>query len=78
MRLSVQNLIKARHTKHRPCRFCTLFFEVLPITDDASVVNSKTSKKSMQNRRGGFWCVKNLISWYSFNLVNPPVIGACG
>ena len=39
-------------------RFGTLFFEVLPFTDDASVVNGKTSKKSMQKRRGGFWCVK--------------------
>ena len=25
----------------------TLFFEVLPFTDDASVVNGKTSKKNM-------------------------------
>ena len=37
-----------------PRRFCMLFFDVLPFTDDASVVNSKTSKKSMQKRRGGF------------------------
>ena len=34
-----------------------LFFDVLPFTDDASVVNGKTSKKSMQKRRGGFWGV---------------------
>ena len=39
-------------------RFGTLFFEVLPFTDDASVVNGKTSKKSTQKRRGGFWCVR--------------------
>ena len=37
-----------------------LFFDVLPFTDDARVVNGKTSKKSVQNRRGGFWCVKAL------------------
>ena len=58
-----------------PRRFCTLFFEVLPFTDDAIVVNGKLQrkackndaavfgvsrplKKSMQKRRGGFWCVK--------------------
>ena len=56
-------------------RFGTLFFEELPFTDDASVVNGKTSKKSMQKRRevvngktlkksmqkqrGGFWCVRS-------------------
>ena len=28
--------------------------------DDASVVNGKASNKSMQKRRGGFWCVKTL------------------
>ena len=33
------------------------FFEVLPFTDDAIVVNGKTSKKSMQKRCSGFWCV---------------------
>ena len=31
------------------------FFDILPYADDA--VNGKTSKKSMQKRRGGFWCV---------------------
>ena len=30
--------------------------DVLPFTDDASVVNGKTSNKSVQKRRGGFWC----------------------
>ena len=40
-----------------PRRFCMLFFDALPFTDDASVINGKTSKKSMQKRRGGFWCV---------------------
>ena len=40
-----------------PHRFCMLFFDVLPFTDDASFVNGKTSKKSMQKRRGGVWCV---------------------
>ena len=29
----------------------------LPFTTLASSVNSKTSKKSMQKRRGGFWCL---------------------
>ena len=43
-----------------PRRFGTLFFEVLPFTDDASAVNGKTSKKSMQKRSGGFWRAKAL------------------
>ena len=38
--------------------FCMLFLDVLPFTDDARIVNGKTSKKSVKNRRGGFWCVK--------------------
>ena len=33
------------------------FFEVLPFTTLASSVNGKTSKKSVQKRRGGVWCV---------------------
>ena len=37
-----------------PRRFCMLFFDVLLFSDDVSVVNGKTSKKSMQKRRGGF------------------------
>ena len=37
-----------------PRRFCTLFFDVLPFTDDASVVNGKTSKKSMQKKTQRF------------------------
>ena len=41
------------HQKSSPL-FCTFFFKVLPFTDD----NGKTSKKSMKNRRDGFWCVK--------------------
>ena len=36
------------------------FWHAFPFTDDVSVVNGKTSKKSMQKRRGGFWCVKAL------------------
>ena len=42
-------------------RFCMLFFDVLPFTDDACVVNGKTSKKSVQNQRDGFWCAKAFI-----------------
>ena len=53
-----QFLLRPRHTKHRRVVFGTLFFEVLPFTDEASVVNAKTSKKSMQKRCAGFWCVK--------------------
>ena len=37
-----------------PRHFCMLFFDVLLFIDDARVVNGKTSKKSVQNRRGGF------------------------
>ena len=37
-----------------PRRFCMLFVDVLPFTTLASSVNGKTSKKSMQKRRGGF------------------------
>ena len=40
-----------------PRRFCMIFFEVLPLTTLASSVNGKTSKKSVQKRRGGVWCV---------------------
>ena len=44
----------------KKCRvFCTLFFELLPFTDD--VVYGKTSKKSMQKKNATFlWCVKTL------------------
>ena len=45
-------------THQKPSRrFCMLFFEVLPFTMLASSVNGKTSKKSVQKRRGGVWCV---------------------
>ena len=44
------------HQKPPRC-FCTLFFEVLPFSKLASSVNGKTSKKSVQKRRGGVWCV---------------------
>ena len=54
------NKVKALTHQTPPRRFGTPFFEVLPFTDTASVVNGKTSKKSMQKRRGGFWCVKTL------------------
>ena len=40
--------------------FCTLFFEVLPFTDDASVVNGKTSKKSMQKTTQRFLVSQDL------------------
>ena len=50
--------LKAWTHQTPPRHFCTLLFEVLLFTDTASVVNSKTSKKSIQKRRGGFWCVK--------------------
>ena len=43
-----------------PRRICMIFFDVLPFTTLASSVNSKTSKKSMEKRRGGFRCVKTL------------------
>ena len=57
------NLVWLKALTHQtpPRRFCTFFFEVLPFTDDASIVNGKTSKKSVQKQRGGFWCVKTLI-----------------
>ena len=40
-----------------PRRFCMLFFDVLPFTTLAVSVNGKTSKESVQKRRGGVWCV---------------------
>ena len=43
-----------------------IFFDVLPFTDDARIVNGKTSRKSVQNRRGGFWCVKAFKTIASF------------
>ena len=43
-----------------PRHFCMLFFDVLSFTDDASVINGKTSKKSTQKRRGGFGVSKGL------------------
>ena len=46
----------------KPRRFGTLFFEVLLFTDTASVVNGKTSKKSMQKNAAFFWCVKTLMT----------------
>ena len=45
------------HLKPPRC-FGMLFFDVLPFTTLASSVNSKTSKKSVQKRRGGVRCVK--------------------
>ena len=56
----VSRPLRPRHTKTPLRHFCTLFFEVLPFTDTASVVNGKTSKKRVQKLRGGFWCVKGL------------------
>ena len=41
---------KGLDTPNKRRVFCTLFFEVLPFTDDASVVYGKTSKKSMQKK----------------------------
>ena len=49
-----------------PRRFNTLFFEVLPFTDTASVVNGKTSKKNMQKRRGVFFGVSTQYTAVSF------------
>ena len=43
-----------RHTKKTVAFFCMLFFEVLLFTDTASVVNGKTSKKSMQKNAAFF------------------------
>ena len=40
-----------------PHRFCMLFFDDLPFMTLASSVNGKTSKNSVQKRRGGVWCV---------------------
>ena len=48
--------------KNRRVLFFMLFSEVLLFTTLASSVNGKTSKKSMQKQRGGFWCVKALTS----------------
>ena len=55
--LCVKALKVLTHLKP-PHRFCMLFIDVLPFTDDASVVNGKTSKKTVQKRRRGFRCVK--------------------
>ena len=40
-----------------PHHFYMLFFDVLPFTTLAVSVNGKTSKKSVQKRRGGVCCV---------------------
>ena len=56
--VNARHLIKVLTCLKPPRRFCMIFFDVLPFTDDASVVNGKTSKKSVQKRRGGFRCVK--------------------
>ena len=66
--LSLECTLKAL-THQKPSRqFCTLFFELyLPFTTHASSVNGKTSKKSRQKRRGGFWCVKTLSIYVGNN-----------
>ena len=45
------------HQKTPRC-FCMLFFDVLPFTDDGSVVNGKTLKKknARKNDAAVFWC----------------------
>ena len=57
-----------------PRRFFMPFFDVLPFTDDASVVNGKTSKKSMQKRRGGFFfmCQDPYLLLMSVSLLSSP------
>ena len=50
---SLPNALGPRHTKKRRV-VCMLFFEVLLFSDTASVVYGKTSKKSMQKKRGVF------------------------
>ena len=48
--------LKGLDTPKPPHPFCILIFDILPFTDNASIVNGKTSKKSMQKCRGIFWC----------------------
>ena len=43
--------------KKKPRFFCMLFFEVLLFTGTASVVNGKTSKKSMKKKNAAFFGV---------------------
>ena len=43
-----------------PRRLSMLFFEVLPFTDDVSVVNGKTSKKSMKKTKRRFLVCQDL------------------
>ena len=44
-----RGVVKCVKTLKPPRRFCMLFFDILPYTDDASVINGKNSKKNMQN-----------------------------
>ena len=53
-------------------------FEVLPFTTLASSVNGKTSKKSMQKRRGGFRCVKTLKAKLACHPARCLIIERCG
>ena len=77
-------------TPNTVASFLYVSFEVLPLTDDASVVNGKTSKKSVQKRRGGFRCVMTLkalthqkpprrflilSSFWSFTVYDARVVG---
>ena len=48
---------KGLDTPKYAASFCMLFFEFLPFTTLAVSVNGKTSKKTVQKRRGGVWCV---------------------
>ena len=61
--LDTPNTAKCIDHQTPPRRFCTLFFEVLPFTDDASVVNGKTSKKSMKNDAAVFGVSRPLDSY---------------
>ena len=48
---------KGLDTLKTAASFLHAFFDVLPFTDDASVLKGKASKESLQKRRGSFWCV---------------------
>ena len=55
------------YTHQKPPRcFCILFFEVLPFT-----TLGKTSKKSVQKRRGGFRCVKTFMQKTTTTTIEP-------
>ena len=53
---AVRQLRVLTHQKP-PHHFCMLFFDVLQFMTLAVSVKGKTSKKSVQKRCGGVWCV---------------------